>query len=571
MKVYANGNVNYDKISNDLEKSHITSWRVDGNHSIGWNNLSWEVKIPTNPLNPFSKKTSRKILDDVKGEVKSSQMLAIMGPSGCGKTSLLDILGNRSGSGKRFGSILIDGAPRARSYYPAYVAQEDTLLGTFTAKETLMYTAALTLDFKLGAAGRLEKVNGIMTDLGLTSCANTIVGDLLFKGLSGGQKRRLSLGLALMNQPFILLLDEPTSGLDAASAYEIMQLLSNLCTSKGLCIVTTIHQPSSAIWLLFDKLMLLSSGKQIYFGQANEACHYFSSIGYTCPKFSNPADYFLTLTNTDFPNHVDINKLNELFKEKISNKIEITLHENKESVAKSFYNPNPSAWHLFVLCHRFFINTIRNPGIIGVRLAMYSMISIAIGGMFLVNGHHTTDKDIQGRMSILEFIFAFYIFQSVAVVPFYMWDSATYNRERLNGDYGPFPFVLANFISTAPGLFLIAFFSLLVAEGFICFLSAIVPHFIIGIALAAGAYGFFMLCNGFFQLKPDIPGWFIWVYYMGFHTYVYRASIVNEFGSRGVLKDAQTPEWKTGHDVLVYMGMNNVSKGDDCWTLSGKR
>mmetsp|Transcript_14290 Transcript_14290/g.12925 ORF Transcript_14290/g.12925 Transcript_14290/m.12925 type:complete len:149 (-) Transcript_14290:91-537(-) len=116
---------------------------------------------------------------------------------------------------------------------------------------------------------------------------------------------------------------------------------------------------------------------------------------------------------------------------------------------------------------------------------------------------------------------------------------------------------------------LILFLALLVAEGFICFISAIVPHFIIGIALAAGAYGFFMLCNGFFQLKPDIPGWFIWIYYMGFHTYVYRASIVNEFGSRGILKDAQTPEWKTGHDVLVYMGMNNVQKGDDCWTLVG--
>jgi len=494
-------------------------------------------------------------------------MLAIMGPSGSGKTSLLDILGNRSGSGKIAGSILIDGAPRASSYYPAYVAQEDSLLGAFTTKETLMYAAALVLDYKIGYEGRLEKVNGIMSDLGLTNCADTIVGDLLFKGLSGGQKRRLSLGIGLISRPSMLLLDEPTSGLDAASAYEIMQLLSNLCATKGLCIVTTIHQPSSAIWLLFDSLMLLSNGKQIYYGQANEAVSYFSSVGYNCPKFTNPADYFLTLINTDFPNHVDINKLNDLYKHNISDKIIITTNDNKESIAKSFYNPNPSIWHFIVLSHRFFINTLRNPGIIGIRLAMYTMLSIAIGGMFLVNGHHTTDKDIQGRMAILDYIFCFYIFQSVAVVPFYMWDSVTYDRERLNGDYGPLAFVLANFLATAPGLFIIAFFStfilvpmialknfawfllilflaLLVAEGFVCFISAIVPHFIIGIAFAAGAYGFFMLCNGFFQLKPDIPDWFIWIYYMGFHTYVFRASIVNEFGSRGVLKDADTPEWK---------------------------
>eukprot|EP01035_Chromulina_nebulosa_P025533 gene25533-33329_t len=120
-------------------------------------------------------------------------MLALMGPSGCGKTSLLDILGNRSGSGRLTGKILIDDSPMPPTFYASYVTQEDTLLGSFTAKETLMYTAALTIDYSKGYQERLKIVEMLLKDLGLESCANTKVGDIFFKGLSGGQKRRLSL------------------------------------------------------------------------------------------------------------------------------------------------------------------------------------------------------------------------------------------------------------------------------------------------------------------------------------------------------------------------------------------
>ena len=133
--------------------------------------------------------------------------------------------------------------------------------------------------------------------------------------------------------------------------------------------------------------------------------------------------------------------------------------------------------------------------------------------------------------------------------------------------------MLAQMLSTVPGVFCIAlasslpvvymcqwenfgtfllimFLSLMCAEGYMAVLGAIVPHFIIGIALGAGLYGCFMLCEGFFQIRSDIPPWFIWIYYMGFHTYSFRAAVTNEFRDRGVLADATNPLWHTGKDVL---------------------
>ena len=114
------------------------------------------------------------------------ELLAIMGPSGCGKTSLLDILADRAGQGEFKGTILFDGKPRNKNYIPSYVAQEDSLLGAFTTRETLLYTASLTLPFSVSTAEQESLVDKLITDLGLDVCANTRVGDIFTKGLSGG-------------------------------------------------------------------------------------------------------------------------------------------------------------------------------------------------------------------------------------------------------------------------------------------------------------------------------------------------------------------------------------------------
>ena len=357
----------------------------------------------------------------------------------------------------------------------------------------------------------------LIADLGLEICCNTRVGDVFMKGLSGGQKRRLSVGLSLITRPVLLLLDEPTSGLDAASALGIMKLVSQLATEKHIAIMCTIHQPNTDIWNMFDKLSLMVKGEQVYFGSAQQAVHYFSATGHECPEYSNPADFFLGMINLDYEGHADVPTLVANFKqhqaiigaESISSKIKELVQSPAGDKEFSNQNTNNQFHQFLILAHRNFTNTVRNPGVILVRLVMYSMLAIMIGGMFWRNGHKSTDKSIQGHIASIFFVFAFMVFMSIAVLPFYMWDKTTYLRERFNGDYAVLPFVTAQFISTVPGVFLIAlcatvivvymcawshfgyfllimFLALMTAEGFMALLAAIVPHFIIGIALAAG-------------------------------------------------------------------------------------
>lgn len=516
---------------------------------------------------------------------------------------MLEILADRASTGRFAGEILFDGGLRSTGFAPSYVAQEDSLLGSFSVRETFLYTAALTLPLDTGLSKRREIVAKMITDLGLESCADTKVGDIFVKGLSGGQKRRLSLGLSLITNPILLILDEPTSGLDGAASFEIMTLLANLAKQRRIAVLCTIHQPSSDIWSLFDKVSLLSAGRQIYFGAAADAVPYFSSINQPCPQLCNPADFFLRLINTDFIGHGDVDQLELDFKSNLLPRLSTLIQASKKTNIPAVSGASaPTSicrnggieylWQFSVLAHRNFLNTLRNPGVILIRLVMYFMLAVMIGGMFYRNGRDSSDKALQGRVACLFFVFAFMVFMSIAVLPFYMWDRPTYLRERFNGDYQVGPFVLAQVTSNIPGVFMIAlasalpvvymcewnnfgyfllilFLSLMCAEGYMAVLGAIVPHFIIGIALGAGLYGFFMLCEGFFQIKSDIPPWFIWVYYMGFHTYSFRAAVVNEFKGRGDLDHANNPQWATGQDLLNYYNMGDAKVGDDCWVLFG--
>ena len=292
------------------------------------------------------------------------------------------------------------------------------------------YTSALTLVDTYES--RVQMVNTLISDLGLDVCADTRVGDVFVKGLSGGQKRRLSLGLALISKPAMILLDEPTSGLDAASAFGIMKYLSDLAVQKNIAVVATIHQPSTEIWDKFDNLCLLSAGDLIYFGRAKESINYFGNIGYICPQYSNPADYFLTLVNTDFEGHADVTELVSTFNNSQlkANILKDIGHDKLGSLQARIKpgwgfdttNPNSVLWHFVVLTHRNFLNTFRNPGVILVRLIMYVMLGIMIGGMFWKNGDDSSDKAIFARLACLFFVFAFMVFMSIAVLPFYMWD-----------------------------------------------------------------------------------------------------------------------------------------------------
>lgn len=225
-----------------------------------------------------------------------------MGPSGSGKTTLLNTLAQRS-SGKTSGKITVNGRERPLSVHrdiSAFVEQEDTLIGSLTVKETLGYSAKLSLPGDITSSELQHRVHHLVKSFGLQDQSHTLIGTPLQKGLSGGQKRRVSVATQLITSPKILYLDEPTSGLDSTASYEVMSFLRQFARSNNILIIASIHQPSTKTFELFDKVCLLSQGKSCFYGPAENLFSFLQSIELPVPTMMNPAEHILDITNVDF-------------------------------------------------------------------------------------------------------------------------------------------------------------------------------------------------------------------------------------------------------------------------------
>ncbi|CAG9310735.1 unnamed protein product [Blepharisma stoltei] len=256
--------------------------------------LSWE------DVNYYASVDGKRmhILKGVSGHANPGEFLAIMGASGSGKTSLLNILANRARSGNKAemtGTIFANGKDAKEfniSKYAAYVTQDDVLLPVLTPRDCLMFYA------KLRCPGtdkeRHAKVEEILNDLNIARIAENLIGNAMIKGISGGEKKRVCIGIELMSDPCIIMLDEPTSGLDSYNAGVVVDLLLKQA-AKGRTIISTIHQPSSNVFKKFDKLFLLAEGNVVYHGPCDKSRKYFAELGYKCPKQVNPADYYMRM------------------------------------------------------------------------------------------------------------------------------------------------------------------------------------------------------------------------------------------------------------------------------------
>lgn len=252
-------------------------------------------------------KVTRKVLSGVTGIASPGELTAMLGPSGSGKTTLLTALAGRL-AGKLSGSITYNGNPdfRCMKRRIGFVSQDDVVYPHLTVLETLTYAALLRLPNTLTREEKVGHAERVISELGLTRCRNSPVGGRMgrFRGISGGERKRVSIGHEMLVNPSLLLLDEPTSGLDSTTAQMIVSVLRGLARS-GRTVLTTIHQPSSRLYRMFDKVVVLSDGHPIYSGQSGRAMDYLESVGYV-PAFNfvNPADFLLDLANGK---HVNFN------------------------------------------------------------------------------------------------------------------------------------------------------------------------------------------------------------------------------------------------------------------------
>ncbi|XP_006986576.1 ATP-binding cassette sub-family G member 8 isoform X2 [Peromyscus maniculatus bairdii] len=289
----------YSGQSNTLEVRDLT-YQVDIASQVPWFEQLAQFKIP---WRSHSNQDSCDLgIQNLSFKVRSGQMLAIIGSSGCGRDSLLDVITGRDHGGKmKSGQIWINGQPSTPQLIRksvAHVRQHDQLLPNLTVRETLAFVAQMRLPRSFSQAQRDKRVEDVIAELRLRQCANTRVGNTYVRGVSGGERRRVSIGVQLLWNPGILILDEPTSGLDSFTAHNLVRTLSRLAKGNRLVLIS-LHQPRSDIFRLFDLVLLMTSGTPIYLGAAHHMVQYFTEIGYPCPRYSNPADFYVDLTSID--------------------------------------------------------------------------------------------------------------------------------------------------------------------------------------------------------------------------------------------------------------------------------
>ncbi|XP_010554427.1 PREDICTED: ABC transporter G family member 7-like [Tarenaya hassleriana] len=429
--------------------------------TILWKNI-------TCSLSDKSFKSVRFLLKNVCGEAKPGRLLAIMGPSGSGKTTLLNILAGQLNASPRLhlsGLLEIDGKPSSdKDYKFAFVRQEDLFFSQLTVRETLSLATELQLREISSEEERDAYVDNLLFNLGLASCADSCVGDAKVRGISGGEKKRLSLACELIASPSVIFADEPTTGLDAFQAEKVMETLRQLA-QDGHTVVCSIHQPRGSVYAKFDDIVLLTEGAIVYAGPAGkEPLTYFGNFGFLCPDHVNPAEFLADLISIDYSSSESvyssqkrIHALIDAFTQRSSSVLYATplgkgeqTRNNMRSHKKPIVKKKGGWWRqFFLLLRRAWMQASRDGPTNKVRARMSIASALIFGSVFWRIGRSQTS--IQDRMGLLQ-VAAINtamaaLTKTVGVFP---KERAIVDRERAKGSYSLGPYLLSKLIAEIP-------------------------------------------------------------------------------------------------------------------------
>uniref|UniRef100_M4BQM0 ABC transporter domain-containing protein n=1 Tax=Hyaloperonospora arabidopsidis (strain Emoy2) TaxID=559515 RepID=M4BQM0_HYAAE len=451
------------------------------------------------------------ILHEISGNVSHGQVLGLLGPSGSGKTTLLNALAVvDNGQCQVTGDLLLDGKQVSSSYrrIAAYVQQDDSLYSTLTVRECISYSSQLRLSAMLLEEVKNARVDRVIAELNLGHVAHSRIGSVGGssgrRGVSGGERRRVSIGMELVTSPQILILDEPTSGLDSSSAHSVVQLLKDLA-SRGRIVILSIHQPSARSFVLLDKILLLGKGKVLYSGAPAKSKCYFEDLGYKCPEHENIADFILDIASDTrnipmirshmkqnevpprqrgiVPRHTSSSPTSKmetllLLEEellldtpRIENIVSLPLRSETPDESSTFGMPATSGMscspppvfiataktdaidhdmeapprsivvEVRVLFVRTTQNILRDRSLLVLHIAL--SLSLALFGGLIFN-HVTNDlAGFQNRMGAFYFILTFFGFASMSSMDLFIGERSIFLRETSAMYYGPFSYFLA--------------------------------------------------------------------------------------------------------------------------------
>ncbi|XP_010534454.1 PREDICTED: ABC transporter G family member 18-like [Tarenaya hassleriana] len=562
---------------------------------LAFDNLTYSVRLHQKFDLPslFSRRSSapvKALLRDISGEACDGEILAVFGGSGAGKSTLIDALAGRIAEGSLGGTVTLNGEPlqsRMLKTISAYVMQNDLLFPMLTVEETLMFAAEFRLPRSLPKSKKKDRVQALIDQLGLKDAAGTVIGDEGHRGVSGGERRRVSIGIDIIHDPIILLLDEPTSGLDSTSAFMVVQVLKRIAQS-GSIVMMSIHQPSYRIVELLDRLIILSRGQTVFSGSPASLPRFLSEFGHPIPEKENIAEFALDLIR-ELEGSPEGNKgLVEFHRKWQEEKLSlcqsaratprITPHQglslkeainvsvsrgklvsgsggaNPNSMAKISSYANPSWLETLILAKRYAINWSRMPELIGVRLA-----TVFITGFLLATVYWRVDdtpRGVQERLGFFAFAMATMFYCCADNLPVFIQERYIFLKETAHNAYRISSYVISHSLVSLPQLFALSvafaattFFSVGLSGGFdgflyycliiyasfwsgssfVTFVSGVVPNVMISYMVTIAFLSYCLLFAGFYINRDRIPPYWIWYHYISLLKYPYEAVLQNEF------------------------------------------
>ncbi|KAI9114314.1 hypothetical protein K1719_014542 [Acacia pycnantha] len=519
----------------------------------------------------------RHVLKYVSFRAKPQEILAIVGPSGAGKSSLLEILAGKVSP--QSGSILVNQKPVDNALFR-----------------------------------KTSGVKSLIQELGLSHVAKTRIGDNKTRGISGGEKRRVSIGVEVIHDPKVVILDEPTSGLDSTSALQIIEMLKVMADSRGRTIILSIHQPGFRIVKLLNSILLLASGSVLHHGTADLLGVNLRLMGLELPLHVNVVEFAIESIES-----IEKQQKCQRFQIQMPTLLPATMQQKKSDVQGESRSGKFTLQQLFqqskvideetinagmdvtcdfansrlketmILSHRFFKNIFRTKELFACRTIQMLISGLVLGSIFcnLKDGLEGAEE----RVGLFAFILSFLLSSAIEALPIFLQEREILMKETSCGSYRVSSYAIANGLVYLPFLLILAilftvplywlvglnrnftaflhflwliWLVLYIANSVVVCFSALVPNFIVGNSLIGGVIGSFFLFSGYFISKQEIPKYWIFMHYISLFKYPFEGLLVNEFSNSSKCLQYMFGECVvTGKDVLKeegYGGERSKSK-----------
>ncbi|KAG6586514.1 ATP-binding Cassette (ABC) Superfamily [Phytophthora cinnamomi] len=557
-------------------------------------------------LNPIKKKVVRKeVIKSVSGVLKPGTITLLLGQPGSGKTSLMRILSGQFPLKKNitvegemtYNGLLQKEIAKRLPQFVAYVTQYDRHFHTLTVRETLEFAYAFcggglskhgeemlsrgTPEANAKALAAAKAVfsrfpDVIIEQLGLQICQDTVIGNAMHRGVSGGERKRVTTGEMQFGQKYMTLMDEISTGLDSAATYDIIKTQRSIAKNLHRTILIALLQPAPEVFELFDNVLIMNEGEMMYNGPRHKVVPYFETLGFKCPHGRDVADYLLDLgTNqqykyqtalppgmakhprlaSEFAKHFRESSLYADIVDELATPIE------KEIVERVGDNMDPmpefrqTLWeNIRTLTWRQLIIILRNAAFIRVRTFMVVVMGLIYGSTF----YNVDPTNVQVMLGVIFQATLFLSLGQASQIPTFMEARSIFYKQRGANFYRTSAWVIANSVALVPQalgeilvfatlvywmcgfaatasayiiyLILLLLTNLVFASWFFC-LSAMSPNLDIAKPMSTFSIVFFILFAGFVITKDQTPGWFIWVYWINPIAWCLRGLSVNEYRS----------------------------------------